>query len=445
MINLFEFYHASTQLLHDTLEQAGYQNFTICIEDDGFLPQSMTSPYQFFAGNRRYDNDRPKFFNEVDVPPLWEIVGDGQAAKIKDMGQIRGEIIYRPHYKTRIVSQVRWLDQQGRIRTVDHFTQAGFKFAETIYDLTGTAIFKKYFTRTGQEIIYENYVTGNYVLNWQGQTYFFESKIAFIIFYLQQMDLDLSHVVINSLSTPFLVLYHMHLSGRGVLFWQEESQGHVPGNMLTMLNHELERHFTVLIPDQREYKTIVAQLTPQQSAQVQMVGYLYRFHKMNQYEQHVLTLTNSDDIPQLDQIVTAHPELQFHIAARTEMSAKLMAFDQYANVKLYPTANKETFAQLYDLCDIYLDINRGNEIENAVTQAFRYQQLIFAFDETAHHRTFTAPEHIFSVNAIAMLHQMLGDIVVSRRAFEQKRLRQLEHAHHITRDRFVQLMSDAFG
>ena len=59
-----------------------------------------------------------------------------------------------------------------------------------IYDLAGKAILKKYVTREGKEVIYENYVTGDYVLDWQGQSYFFPSKVAFITFYLQQIQVD---------------------------------------------------------------------------------------------------------------------------------------------------------------------------------------------------------------------------------------------------------------
>ncbi|WP_086428568.1 accessory Sec system glycosylation chaperone GtfB [Staphylococcus cornubiensis] len=444
MINLFEYYHEPTQLLHQTLIQAGYQNFTICMEDDGFLPENVTSPYQFFAANRLYEDDQPKFFNDVDIPPYWEIVGDAHIAKIKNMGQTRGEIIYRPNYKTRIVSHVRWFDQSGRLRSIDHYTDRGFKFAETIYDLAGTTIFKKYVTRDKKEIIYENYVTGDYVLDWQGQTYFFDSKVAFITFYLQQMQLELSDIVINSLSTPFLVLYHMNLNGRGVLFWQEESQGHVPGNMLTLLNQEQSQHFSVMIPNKEEYEKIVAQLSPQQAGHVHEAGYLYPFNKTNQHTKHVLTLTNSDDIPHLKDIVSAHPEWQFHIAARTEMSSKLMAFEQFSHVKLYPTANKDTIAQLYQRCDIYLDINRGNEVENAISRAFHHQQLILAYDETAHHRPLTSPNHIFPVHEYKKLNKILDEIGDDPRAFEQRMSEQCQHAHYIKRDILIHLITKIF-
>ncbi|WP_353418442.1 accessory Sec system glycosylation chaperone GtfB [Staphylococcus delphini] len=444
MINLFEHYHQSTQLLHQSFIQAGFQNFTICIEDDGFLPQNVTSPYQFFASNSFYDTDQPLFFNEVDIPPYWEIVGNHHGAKINDMGQTRGEIVYQPHDKTRIVRHVRWLDRQGRLRSIDHYTQYGFKFAETIYDLDGTAIFKKYITRDKKEVIYENHVTGDYVLNWQGQTYFFDSKVAFITFYLQQMQVDLSDIVINSLSTPFLVLYQMNWTGCGVLFWQEESQGRVPGNMLAMLNREQSRRCSVMIPDKQEYEQIVAQLPPDQAVNVHGAGYLYHFDKTNQQSKHILTLTNSDELPHLEELVTANPGWHFHIAARTEMSAKLMAVDQYPNVNLYPTATKDTFAELYQLCDIYLDINRGNELENAISRAFYHQQLILAYDETVHYRPMITPNHIFSVDAYAKLNELLHDIAVAPHAFEQRIDQQLQHAHHIERDHFVYLVTKAF-
>lgn len=440
MINLFEHYNQPTQLLHQTLELSGNQHFTICIEDDGFLPDEVTSPYQFFAANQLHDNDRPKFFNEVSVPPFWEINGDGQSAQIKDMGHIRGEIVYRPHFKTRIVSRVRWLDDKGRLRSEDHYTKNGFKFAETIYDLAGKAILKKYLTREGKEVIYENFVTGDYVLDWQGQSHFFASKVEFITYYLQQIQVDLSDIIINSLSTPFLVLHHMNAAGRGILFWQESSQGHVPGNMLSLLDNTLQREFSVIIPDYKEYDTIVSQLNQEQALSVFQSGYLYDFNKTNQYSNHALILTNSDDIPQLETLIITHPNIQFHIAAVTEMSSKLMAFDQYHHVHLYPAATKNIFEALYQRCDIYLDINQGNEIENAVTRAFHHQHVIFAWDEVIHQHTFIAPENIFTLTDVETLNHVLTDITSNKQHFDQHLAYQARHANQSTVKDFTNTM-----
>ena len=116
MINLFENYNQETQELHQSLKRAGYNHFTIVINDDGFLPDDVTSPYRFFAAYQIYEDDTPAFFNDIDTPPFWEIKGDATMATITDMGELRGEIFYKEHYKTRVVRHVEWLDSKQRLR-----------------------------------------------------------------------------------------------------------------------------------------------------------------------------------------------------------------------------------------------------------------------------------------------------------------------------------------
>lgn len=89
------------------------------------------------------------------------------------------------------------------------------------------------------------------------------------------------------------------------------------------------------------------------------------------------------------------PEFNFHIAAITEMSPKLMHYDQYANVYLYPSINMAMVNELYQLCDIYLDINESNEILNAVQRAFDHELLIIGYQQTAHNAKITPTEHLF--------------------------------------------------
>ena len=49
MINLFENYDSNTRELHESLKIAGYHPFTIVLNDDGFLPDEVTSPYQYLS------------------------------------------------------------------------------------------------------------------------------------------------------------------------------------------------------------------------------------------------------------------------------------------------------------------------------------------------------------------------------------------------------------
>lgn len=142
MINLFERFNQPTETLYFSMMEAGLDHLTVVLNDDGFLPEAVTSPYRFFAENEIKDNDHALYFNEIEVPRFWNIEGDNNQAVIKDMGQVRGKIHYQPNYKQRIVSSVEWLDPQGFVRYRDHYDQFGICFAQTTYDLRGVAIFK---------------------------------------------------------------------------------------------------------------------------------------------------------------------------------------------------------------------------------------------------------------------------------------------------------------
>ena len=120
----------------------------------------------------------------------------------------------------------------------------------------------------GKDVIYENYVTKDIVLDWKGKSYFFDSEVAFIMFYLQALNLETQSFVINSLATSFAVLYNLSTPGNDMLFWQEESHGNIPGNMQLILNHELQRNIIIHIPEQDEYQTITQQLAETKRKQV---------------------------------------------------------------------------------------------------------------------------------------------------------------------------------
>ena len=437
MINIFDNYHFNSQLLHRSLKLAGYQHLTICLEDDGFLPDDVTSPYQFFAQNPIKQSDKPLFFNEVEVPTYWEITSTNDMGEIKNLGEIRGKIFYQPNFKSRIVSRVEWLDNKQRLRTVDFYNKSGFKFAEAIYDLTGKAIMKKYFDRLGKEIIYENYVTGDYVLNWKNKTHFFKSQESFVIYYLKQLNVDLDVVIFNSLAMPFIALYRMNTIGKGILVWQENSHGIIPGNMKLMFDKSLNRNYSIMIPNRDEYLTIRQGLGDKERDKVIRGGYLYSYRKQNQFTRNILTLTNSDQLLCIEELVKSNSEYQFHIAAITEMSNRLLNLMKYDNVRLYPVANEETIESLYQQCDIYLDNNKGNELLDAVGRAFENDMVIFATHDEAHNRMFTATENIVMRKDINNLTLMLRKMSNSHKTYRTRLQLQKDYANEIEHENLI--------
>ena len=442
MINLFERFDLNARTLYDTLRLANQSATTLVIEDDGFLPEDIVTPYRFFADIQILQQAKPLYFNEVPIPRFWEIEGNNEVAWVKDMGMTRAKINYRSDLKPRIVSHVDWYDAKGRLQFVDHYTQQGVHFAQSVYDLEGTLILRKYMDQQGKEVIYENFVVQSIILNWQGKTYHFQNKVSFISFFIKVLNLEHDDFIINSLGLPFAVLYHLETKGHALLFWQEESQGNIPGNMRFILKDKSTRQFDIVVPDAVEYRTLTANMTDLERRHVHQAGYLYDYHKKNGYTMNFLIMTNSDQIHHLASIIEACPFATFHIGAVTEMSSQLTALDQFANVKLFPAIEIETVHKLYQLCDVYLDINEGGEIINAVRRAFNHQLLILAYDDIAHNRAVTAPENCFTKSDGGQaLKEVIKDIQQKKRYFKIRQTYQQQHVNETDVKTFNHLMT----
>lgn len=444
MINLFETFNDVSQKLQHSLYLADYRHPTIVMDDNGFLPDDVISPYKFFANYKQFKDDTPTFFNEVNIPPLWEIAGNQNIAEIIDNGKVRGRIFYREHFKNRIVNFVEWFDEKDRLRSVDHYTKEGVKFAQTVYDLEKTPILKTYVNREGKEVIYENFVTKDIVLDWKGQSHFFASKHDFIIFFLNQLDIDISKIIINSLATPFFVLYYSDFVKQAVLFWQENSESHVPGNMELLLDKE-HCQTSVIIPDKQEYERIISHIEANYIDSIQSAGYLYNYQRNNKYTKRILNLTNSDDIPYIEELIKLHPEFEFHIGAITEMSSKLLNLEQYSNVVLYPTVTPKIVDRLFKKCDIYLDVNHGGEILNALERAMLNNQLILGYKETIHRPSFVADDNIISMQHYHDLSNILNIIVKNKEQFKERLKQQKLHNNQIDKRQFKKTLKQILG
>lgn len=178
---------------------------------------------------------------------------------------------------------------------------------------------------------------------------------------------------------------------------------------------------------------------------ISQLGYLYDYQKPNNYNKQVLNLTNSDDLPNLEEIIRQCEDYEFHIGAITEMSAKLMSLGKYDNVKLYPTITQAKIDQLFQTCDVYLDINKGGEIVNAIERAMLHNQLILSYDETAHRRSFIAKKNITKQDEPQQLIDILNEIAKEPRVFKERVIAQQEQNNCIDESTFRNVIMTALN
>lgn len=417
MINLFDTFDTSSLDFLRSQVIAKVKIPSVVIEDDGFLPEDVDSPFSYYTENK--GNRRPLYFDQLPLPNrYWRIEATGDQAQVMDMDRQRATIFYSATDNTRLVKEVHWLDEQGRVSWVDHYNRHGQRFAKTYFN-QDQPVLRKYFTPQGKEVVTWNLPAGDLTLNVGAVTRHFPSIEDFVIFYLRDRHYKLDHIFYNTLNRALAVSLRLGGNGSDTLFWHEPAGDELPGNMQFLMKNETRTKHVVFqrFPDWKKYGSQLQQSAG--NVDFRYLGTIYPHPRSNNLRPEILILTNSDQIEQLTPLVQGMPNLRFHIAAITEMSSKLMAFADYQNVDVYPTVTTNRVQKLIKECDVYMDINHGNEILDAVRGAFEQNMLIVGFKNTLHRPELLAPENIFDPADVDGMKQRVMTALIQPRLMEQ--------------------------
>lgn len=426
-LNLFDSYDGRSQDLHRSLKIAGFKHPTLTIEADGFLPKDVTSIFLSYLveGEEKLDY-RPVFFNEIQVPDFWEIRGTSSSGEVYSNGIKKANIKFAEPKNKRFVKDVEWLDERGQIRFVDHYCQYGWRYSQTTFTKENTRFTTSYYNKNSQEIFVENYLTKNIIVNAKdGKIKIFRNRTDLVTNFLKEKKLEQANLWFNSLSVPLFVSNGLENNGKDYLFWQESFSGEIPGNLSFILNKKEARVEKIIIQNKETYKEINQRVQPELRTKLYSLGTIYPFSESVKTPKNIFILTNSDQIEELNKITTALPDVTFHIAALTEMSSKLHAFESN-QVRLYPNIKIDKMKQLLKKCDVYLDINRGAEVLKISRVAFEHSLLLFAFEETLHKNQYIQPENIFKINDVDQMIQKIkriyNDVGIFRKELNNQKI-----------------------
>lgn len=419
MINIFDNYNQESIYLRNSLILAGYKHKTVVINYNGFLPDDVTSPYEYFLNKNKKEN--PRYFNKITLPNFWEIHANGHEGQIFDYKEKVAHIHYADPKHKRYISHIDWLDKNKKVRITDYYDKYGDIFANSIYNLDGQKINTSYKDDKGKEMIVENHITGNIILNYREKIYIFKNKVDFLNFYLKEANINKDKIIYNSLANSFLRSFYDKEKGNDILFWQEEIYDYIPGNMKALLESENGRTQKIVVPNIQTYNKIISLLeNNQHKEKILPLGYIYYFSNINNYSSNVLIFTNSDHIEHLEYLIEQLPDITFNIAAVTEMSSKLISFGEKDNVNLYPAIKESNVKKLLRECDIYLDINHHSEILAATRLAFENQLFILGFEETNHSRRYINPDNIYLSEEVEKMIEKLRRITNNKEYFKEE-------------------------
>lgn len=427
IVLLLDNYGEDSQKLHNSFKLAGKNYPVLVIEEDGFLPEDVTSVFSYFLGdfkNAKNIPGKPLYFNRIKVPEYWEISGSNSIGSVHNLNKERAKIFYSEPKHKRLVKVVDWYDDRGVVRSSDHYNRYGALYARTIFNAKGQKVNKSHFSADGREIVMENYVTKDIILNDGNIVKIFKTKQDYIKYVLEKAGYTGCRIFYNTLSTSFFVSQSLPENGKGdVLFWQEPVNNEIPGNMTSILNGTSPRTAKVMVQRMDSYDKMLA--LGASAKVISPLGFIYPFKKENRGKKETLICTNSDNIAEINTLVEALPEVHFSIAALTEMSSKLMSLDKYSNVSLYPGVKMKVLDELFEGADFYLDINHESEIVSAVEKAFLHNHLIFAFKETLHNPRYVIKKNIFAKEQVKKLilafKAAIGDTGLLNEELEQQR------------------------
>ncbi len=429
VVLLFDYFNRGSLDLFDSFKNAGRKCHGVAINDDGFLPDDVINVFEFFLGDFNASEScpgKPLYFNQIKVPDYWEISANNTSGIIRDKGKERGRIFFKHPTHKRLVSLVDYLDEDGNVRITEHYNKYGAMYAATSFNKDSKKVTKAYFNPQGQEVIVENFVTGDIILDWQGQHHIFKNRTEFVCYFIRLMKWEDMPIYFNSLSVPFFVSNSLSPMSekKDTLFWQERTSETVPGNMQVIFQNKATRCGRVIVQNHPSYQALLALKAPKDM--VSELGYIYSFEKENHGKPEALICTNTENVEKLKEILEALPQVKFHVAALTEMSGKLLAHEKYENAVMYPNIKSATLERLFNQCDFFLDINHEGEIVEATRTAFIHNQLILAFTETSHGKEYTAKENVFDIKdykkLIFRLACLVGDKVSLEEAVKQQKI-----------------------
>ena len=432
IILLFDRYTVESRCLHESVKQLKADCLAIVIEEDDFLPEDVLSVYDLILGN--YNNGvintgKPRYYNEIPIPENWTInagVDEGYG-RISYQHEDKGRIYYAESGKKYLVKTVEWYDRKGVTRFLDHYNRYGDICARTVCDHEGRQISKSWLSAKGQEVIVENYITGDIVLIDGDVVKLFRTKLDMFVYYFNKLGFAQNRIFYNSLSTPFFISNMLGTSAKkDVLFWQEPVGEAIPGNMQIILNGQASRTEKIVVQKRNSYNRLMV-LGAKKEAMSEL-GFIYSFQKENQHKREALICTNTDEIEHCRELIEAFSQIHFHIAAITTMSPKLMDLQVYENVSLHPGAVPDVLDELFRKCDYYFDINHYNEIVSAVRRAFLHNHMIFAFEETLHNNEYVADEHIYPAAEFERMVSDVRAVMADTAVLEQYLERQRRHA-----------------
>lgn len=352
--------------LLDTLGQP-YRVFVTNLETD--IAEQTESLATFFTQKDPASKvGNPLFFNDLEVPELWECWTLGITTYLFDGEERRANVVLRGDILSRTVDRVEWFGQGEEIASIDFYNRYGWRSKQSLLTETGQPYLDIYLNRQQEEVLL-HYIS-------QG-------------IFLYQPPKGRDHLYANKEELQKAVLKQVLPEDEAILLMDQSLLAFVkeiPKERLAYCAREA--HALDEIKEQVGQILLVEDgiLSEKKDGITALSGLVDV--EQESFQPEALIMTASQEVEGLSSLVHQFPQVTFHIAALTAMGPKLTDLVARPNVRLYPGISLGNYESLLARCSIYLDCNQGEEVMNSSIRALENGLVLFGLKSTVHHEAY---------------------------------------------------------
>ena len=325
------------------------KNILELIENVGFKDCKTIEAIDLFCGKSENNDvlkEKDLYYVFIDIPQYWGVRADGLNGAIYDNKTKKANIYFKNPKEKRMVSRVEWIDRNNTVYRIDYYNKYGYKYcSENVKG--GNVISREFYDRNGDIKVIEQTVSKTYTTlgtgisprNYRGFADYLEAYIKSNEIYDENIWLT-SDEILNKFAGDY---------GNFKISYLPQNR---LNSDLTETN-QTNKAFRILCSEEQQ----VNWYKENSDCKCDRL-YLYFENNESKFgKKEAFIITETDQLEYIEQLINDFPEIIFHIAASTIMSDKLTRLDINNNVELYPCITEQKRKELFERCDVYLDIN----------------------------------------------------------------------------------------
>ena len=295
--------------------------------------------------------------NDLTLPLAYEVEREGADFFIMSNDRIVGKVLLYGEPIERIVKEVWWLNSKGYPYKKDYYNQYGYLFKTETYVTDLGLVSTSYYSVSGEVLLDENHLVGSILYNDQ----LYLNKLSLYNKCLAELGYSKEPITFNHLGTPLEIVLSSLESGHELIFQEEVFVNSIPDNLQYVI-HNSDK-ISISVTNRSTYSIL------ENMCKVQFMMLLVPSKSDLGSFKDVLITTQTDQLTSIEDFVEQLPDLEFHIAAPTQMSSKLFDLNKYSNVHLYPNISGDNLDDLFNRCGVFLDIAMSPTVFDANRRA----------------------------------------------------------------------------